>query len=912
MSDRILERAAWAEINLPKWRRDKDGTWGSALCQLHEDSNASLRFNLGTGGLKCHGCGWTGTITEYAGKTGLPTEGLPVITGPERKTTAAKKEYVYSGLDGRACLRVTRTDKPGGGKTFFQSRWEGGSWVKGKVVPAPLYNARALAAAPAGSLCFVVEGEKAAEHLIQRGLLATTSPEGACKFGQVGRDYLELLLPLGVFVLPDQDANGFKHALQVGERLRKELAVETRFILLPGLEPKGDVADWLVLPRQPEELVRLTSSALGLDEFRVQAGELFPAKPKPQDEPGKVVLTGISGKKAEQILEAMRGANQPLKVFIWQPTGRIADLRESGEVLQVTSPEGLAHLCERRLGLLFFGVSKDGAEFPVDPPEKPLKRILGMPAVDTGLPTVTELLDSPVLAEDGTLVLKAGLHPSGLYLRPGLELPEVPSSPTPEQTAQALQELDRLIADFPLEGEEDRQAWFSYLLTGFAAGRIPRPWPLWNFSAPLQGSGKGLLASLPARIATGRDPGVISVDTSEKDPELRKKLTSLLDSSPARWQILDNLRGHLASGALEAFLTSQTWADRLLGGNKMGSWPIRVALAVTGNNLTLSPDLERRQILVRLLPDTDKPWLRNDFSIKDLLGFVRENRPKLIWCIMVLLQRWASLSFPQSERRLGSFEGWSSAIGGLLECIGVGSDFLATARVLVKEDPWQTLIQLWADSHIGCVQKPASELVRFTEPAGIHLAEGSPAHSLGKRLAKLVGRVFAIESLSGTRLLRLHFETSGKSGFWSLLEVRSRRREIHAETNPRNPGNPGEPYEKGFSEGLETLSKPWGLPLETPSDLIAAPGVYDGNPRVLGGFPEAQERDNQAENEVCRVSGVLLERSATGEHSEVAGKPFSKGVLEHSGDSVTACAVANEVANPASQAIDLADDEEAL
>jgi hypothetical protein len=508
----------------------------------------------------------------------------------------------------------------------------------------------------------------------------------------------------------------------------------------------------------------------------------------------KVVLKGLTADKTDQILETVQKLNQPTRVFVWKPTGKIADLRQSGQVNQCGTPEALAHLLEHQLKIRFWGINSEGQEKPIDAPEKPLKRILGMPAEDTGLPAITEFLDTPVLAEDGQLILSPGLHPSGSYLRDRLQLPPIPDAPTPEQVAHSLAELDALIADFPFEGPEDRQAWFSYLLTGFIAGKAPRPWPLWNFSAPLQGSGKGLLASLPAWISQSEGPGVISIDPSEKDPEIRKKLTALLDSSLGRVHILDNITGHLRSGALEAFLTSTVWTDRILGGSKMGTWVIKVILAITGNNLTLSPDLERRQILVRLIPDTDKPWTRSDFAIPDLVAHVRANRSQIIWHILVLVQRWVSLGFPQGSRRLGSFEGWSSAIGGLLDCVGIGSQFLASSRVPIKEDPWQTFIQLWADSHLDKLRQPASELVRFTEKAGIQLVETTPAYSLGRKLAKQVGRVFSVEVGNSKQPLRLTNHASGRNTSWSLVEV---TRSSPA-TDSIRPACPAEPVPGGI------------------------------------------------------------------------------------------------------------------
>ncbi len=776
------QREKWCNTNLEGAKRDSQGTWLSAKCPIHSDGNASLRVNLETGGCTCHAssCGWTGTLTALAQAAGLPPEGLRV--DPPKQPAEPKPkpvQYVYTTPSGAPYSRFTRwNDQTGKKVRCAQSTWNGSKWVPGKARPAALYNAKALAAAPPGSVVLIVEGEKCAEHLIQRDFLATTSPEGAKKFDQVGRDYLDLLLQYGCFFLPDNDKGGFEHVLQAAERLRDELAIDAKIVILPGLEPKGDVADWLQAPRTKADLLEHLQKALTLEEFKRLYEQTFPGTPEatqatPKGQ--KVVLSGISGQRAEQILSAVRRANNPVKAFVWKPTGRFSDLRSDGEIIPCNSPENLAHLLENRLGLVFHAINKEGVEYPIDPPEKPLKRILGMPAIDAGLPVISEFIDAPVLASDGTLIARSGLHSTGIYLREGLEIPPVPASPSPELVSECVAGINRLLADFPFEEQQDRQACWSYILSGFVANKVPRPWPMWHFSAPCQGSGKGLLASLPSWITQGCSSGVISIDSSEKDPEIRKKLTSIVDGNPGRWQILDNVKGYLSSGALEAFLTTPVWRDRVLGGNKMGEWPVNIALALTGNNLTLSPDLERRQVLVRLLPDSDQPWLRNDFEIPDLTSYILANRARIVWQILVIIQRWSALGFPQGSRRLGSFEGWSAAIGGLLDCVGIGSDFLANARAVHREDPWKVFMQLWSDSHIDKARQRSADLVRFTEKAGIDLAEANPAMSLGKKLAKQNGKVFAIGSAERRTLFRLRATVYYGQTFWSLEPTKPRK-----------------------------------------------------------------------------------------------------------------------------------------
>ena len=660
----------------------------------------------------------------------------------------------------------------------------------------------------------LTEGElKAAVAARKTGVSTVSGGAGVSSLASKQiEEWLSELGPTTVLLAPDADARtsttvnrAVRHVVKrleaIGKVLGFELKVETWEGDAKGIDD-ALVAGATIQALTPDEYLD-TLPRPASDTTR-PTGETEAQRDSGNNGTRRVVLTGINFDKAEQILKAMQEANSPLKAFVWAPTDKISDLRET-RVTQCLTPENLSILCQRRLSLRFFAINKEGEEQATDPPDKALKLILGTPSDDTGLPIIKEFVDAPVLATDGTLILEPGLHSTGIYYRGGLDVPPIPDAPSHELATECLEQLLGLVSDFPFEAQEDRQAFLSYLLTGFVAAKAPRPWPMWHYSAPTQGSGKGLLASIPALIAQGAVPGVVSLDASEKDPEIRKKLTSLLDSNPARWQILDNVKGHLASGSLEAFLTTTVWTDRLLGGNKMGTWMINVALALTGNNLTLSPDLERRQILIRLTPDTDQPWLRTGFRHQNLKQHVLANRAQIVWQILVLVQRWASLGFPQGNKRLGSFEGWSEAMSGFLDCIGMGSDFLATTRARVKEDPWRVFCQLWTESHLSLSNQTAGQLCRFTKEAGIVLAEGSPAMSLGKRLAKQEGRVFSIEDKDGEELFKLTTNASGRNVTWNLVRISTERNS--SEKSPQSKRSPAELYGKGLSGGGTLFSK---------------------------------------------------------------------------------------------------------
>jgi len=187
-------------------------------------------------------------------------------------------------------------------------------------------------------------------------------------------------------------------------------------------------------------------------------------------------------------------------------------------------------------------------------------------------------------------------------------LPEVPELPTKAdiEAARALI-VDELLGDFPFSEQADRANAVAMLLLPFMRDLIPGPTPLHLVEAPSPGSGKGLLVDVAVRIATGRDPALMSPPTDDAD--WRKKITSHLRNAPSAI-LIDNISRTLDSDALATVLTSLTWQDRLLGTNDEIRLPVRCVWIATGNNPTVSTDMLRRIARIRIHPPVDRPWER--------------------------------------------------------------------------------------------------------------------------------------------------------------------------------------------------------------------------------------------------------------------------------------------------------------
>jgi hypothetical protein len=114
----------------------------------------------------------------------------------------------------------------------------------------------------------------------------------------------------------------------------------------------------------------------------------------------------------------------------------------------------------------------------------------------------------------------------------------------------------------------------------------------------------------------------------------------------------------------------------------------------------MSDELSRRTIRIRMDARVDRPWLRQGFAIGNLRQYVREHRGELIWAYLTMIQHWIAQGQPApSCTPLGSYERWSSVIGGILESAGVQGfleemeEFYAHADV--DSRPARDLVHQW-------------------------------------------------------------------------------------------------------------------------------------------------------------------------------------------------------------------------
>jgi len=177
---------------------------------------------------------------------------------PKEKKLSKVAEYNYYDEAGELLFQKVRYVDQDGRKTFRQRRpVDGGQWEYSLGdTPKVLYNLPAVRAAIANNTSiYVVEGEKDADALIARGLVATTMPGGAGNW----LDIHTMALAGGTIdIVADNDEVGHEHAADVFRKLQ-EVGCDVALWRCPS---KKDVFDHLAAGLNLDELEPLDPDGL--------------------------------------------------------------------------------------------------------------------------------------------------------------------------------------------------------------------------------------------------------------------------------------------------------------------------------------------------------------------------------------------------------------------------------------------------------------------------------------------------------------------------------------------------------------------------------------------------------------------------------------------------------------------------
>lgn len=279
------------------------------------------------------------------------------------------------------------------------------------------------------------------------------------------------------------------------------------------------------------------------------------------------------------------------------------------------------------------------------------------------------VVEWPVLRPDGSVLSTRGYDAATRLICEPTVTVDVPDRPTIEDAQFAVERLRELVVDSPFANTAHFSAWFAALLTVLARPAIDGPAPLTLIDANTRGAGKTTLADLIGVIVTGR---VLPRRAVPDDAaEWRKSMLAIaIAADPVL--LIDNVTRLLASDALDAVLTGSIFRERMLGRNEELSLPVRTVFLVTANNATLSADLVRRSLHVRLESREEQPERRSAWQHPDVLGYARTHRTKLLEACFALLRAYVVAGRPAVKfAPMGSYDAWSAVIRAPLVWVGL-------------------------------------------------------------------------------------------------------------------------------------------------------------------------------------------------------------------------------------------------
>lgn len=682
------------DLILPKLTKvTRHGKQIEARCPAHDDSHPSLSVKESDDGavlFHCHAgcepqaiCNALGIrLADLFPRNGVARNGHKQIV----------KTYDYLDRDGTLMHQTVRYE----GKQFCQRRPDGnGGWIwslKGK--PRFLYHLPELAAANADDRVIIVEGEKDADNLAGRGLLATTCPQGAGNWKHVSDD--SVLEGHPITIIADKDEAGRLHARNVAKRLAGRVS-EIRILEMPG--DAKDVSDWLEAGGTKDGLIKLIETA-SLHE--PGTGTTKEASTPPSDAP-VIILGPDEHRVIDETIPAL-ARDQDL----YQRGGMLVRverrrLRSGGgwyetvPIVPLPRPN-LRERITRNAQILRMGA--DGELIPSHPPAW----LVGGVEARGRWKDVRELAavsQVPVLRPDGTLLQEPGYDSETCVLyAPTVAFPSIAPEVDIDDATAALDRLMEVVQDFRFAGAEHRSAFLAGLLTPLARHAFEGPSPLFLFDANVRGAGKGLLADVIGCIVDGHP---MPVSGYSHDPEeMRKKVTSIvLAGDPV--VLLDNIAGAFGNEALDRALTSTRWKDRLLGTNTQADLPLCTVWYGTGNNVIVGADTVRRIIHIRLDVLEERPEERDDFKHRDLRRWVRQHRPELLSAALTVLRAFFHAGCPeQGLRPFGSFEGWSSLVRAALVWAGQPDPCLTRVTLMESADMAASVLRELVAGWCGC------------------------------------------------------------------------------------------------------------------------------------------------------------------------------------------------------------------
>ena len=484
-------------------------------------------------------------------------------------------------------------------------------------------------------------------------------------------------------------------------------AARVRILSLPGLPPKGDVADWIAAGGTAAELTALLRAAVDWASYDEEGPPPFTDEDDRGDKqkPVIAVRAGELDTLATKGEEALCASDLPIfqrgDVLVRPISKEVSASRGRTTVaagLTELSTHAVLDLLSQSADWVRFD-KRTKEEVPCDPPGAVPSIILSRKG-QWKLPPVAGVVTTPTLRPDGSILSEPGYDRATRLFHvadPSLELGVMPEKPTRANAEAALATLKALLTGFPFVTEIDRAVALSGLITPVVRGALSVV-PLHGFRASTAGSGKSFLVDIVSAIATGRPCPVVAA--GQTDEETEKRLVGLLIAGFPIVSV-DNVNGELGGDLMCQLIERPLIRVRPLGRSEIMELESRATVFATGNGLRVRGDMTRRSLISSLDAQMERPELR-EFST-DPMKEVLADRGKYVAACLTIVRAYAAAGRPDCLAPLASFEDWSDCVRSALVWLGC-ADPVASMEAARDDDPdlaeLREVLGLWK-AHLG-------------------------------------------------------------------------------------------------------------------------------------------------------------------------------------------------------------------
>jgi hypothetical protein len=319
-----------------------------------------------------------------------------------------------------------------------------------------------------------------------------------------------------------------------------------------------------------------------------------------------------------------------------------------------------------------------------------------------GIRHLTGIISTPTLRPDGTILQgSTPRYDKGtclLYVPDG-EYPVIPDEPSEDEARTSLARLKAPYRQFPFRSSRDLTSHIASAMT------VPLRWavigsiPICLYEGSDVASGKTLLVHCCSIAGTGQTAPEITYTLDETD--LRKLIFTRI-AEGAAIALFDNIPPGMPFGGavLEAYATSEFFADRVLGESRSKTLPTKsMMIYATGNNIALSREIPRRLLPIYLEPTDPERTVR---AFPDILAHMREHRREVLTDILCIARAYIAAGRPAVPGcHWGSFQAWADLIARPLVWLGEEDPCLGHLEKLQSDDAPTTreaqLLGAWFD-----------------------------------------------------------------------------------------------------------------------------------------------------------------------------------------------------------------------